>query len=165
MPAPFTLRDATPADLPDIHRLLRGLAEYEQLLHLATATEADLQNLLFGPQPFAFAVIAETERRTVGTLLWLHTISTFAGRPGIFVEDVFVEPAHRGKGIGLALFRHVAAIAHARNYICLEWRVLNRNAPALAFYRQLGAKPITEWQTMELRGAALAALAEGADHG
>jgi GNAT superfamily N-acetyltransferase len=147
-----------PNDVPDVLRLVRGLADYEKLLHHVTATEADIHRLLFGPRPFARAALAAADGRAVGVVLWYHTVGTFAGRLGVYVEDVFVEPAYRGKGIGLALFRHVAHAALAENCACMEWRVLTWNQPAIDFYRKLGARPLTDWHTMELRGAALAEL-------
>ena len=155
----FCLRDATPADVPEVLRFVRALAEYERLLHEVTATEADFHNLLFGPRALAFAALAEIEGKPVGGVLWYRTISTFAGRPKLFVEDVFVEPAHRGSGIGLALFRHVARRAVAEDCPGMEWRVLNWNAPAIGFYRRIGATPVTDWTTQQLRGDALRNLA------
>lgn len=154
----FALREATPADVPDVLRLLRGLAEYEKLLHQFTVTEADLHRLLFGPRGFVQAALAEAEGRAVGLVLWYHTAGTFTGRLGVYVEDVFVEPPYRGNGIGLALFRHVARAALAANCVCMEWRVLTWNQPSIDFYHKLGAKRLTDWDTMELRGAALAQL-------
>jgi GNAT superfamily N-acetyltransferase len=139
-------------------RLVRGLAEYEKALHHATASEDDFHRLLFGQRPLAWAALAEIGGVAVGVVLWYYSISSFAGRPKLFVEDVFVEPAHRGAGIGLALFRHVARIAVIERCWCMEWRVLNWNQPALNFYRQLGANPVTDWTTQQLRGDALAAL-------
>ena len=124
----FTLRDAAPADVPDVLRLVRGLAEYERLLHEVVMTEADLHAALFGPQPRAYAVLAHADGNAVGLALWYYTFSTFPGRPDIFLEDLFVEPAHRGRGIGLALLRHLAQRAVAENCRRIEWRVLNWNA-------------------------------------
>jgi GNAT superfamily N-acetyltransferase len=161
--AAFTLRRAVPSDVPDVLRLVRGLAKYEKKLHQATATEVDFDRLLFGPYPHIFAALAETGGTAAGVVLWYYTVGTFNARLGLFVEDVFVEPAHRGKGIGLALFRHVARAALSEGCVCMEWRVLNWNRPAIDFYHRLGAAPISEWQTMELRGDALTRL--GANDG
>ena len=159
MSVDFTLRDATQADIPAVLRFVRDLADYERLAHEVTATEADFHRLLFGPNHLAYAALAEIEGRAVGGVLWFHSISTFAGRPKLFVEDVFVDPAHRGAGIGLALFRHVARRAVAQNCAGMEWRVLNWNEPAIAFYRRIGATPVTDWTTQQLRGDALQQLA------
>jgi GNAT superfamily N-acetyltransferase len=160
------LRPAEPADLPEILRLIRALAAYEHRLHEATATEADLHLLLFGPTPRAAAVLAEfAGRKPIGIAVFNYTISTFAGRTGMFLEDLFVDPAHRGTGIGLALLRHVAARAAAENCNIIEWRVLDWNQPAIDFYQRIGAEPVRGWHIRQLSGEALAALAEGASHG
>ena len=125
-------------------------------------TEADLRVALFGPQPQAHAVLAEADGAVVGLALWYYTFSTFRGRPDIFLEDLFVEPAQRGRGIGLALLRHLAQRAVAENCRHIEWRVLNWNAPSIAFYASLGATMMQEWHVRQLGGEALAALAQGA---
>ena len=161
----FTLRDAVPADLPHVLRLVRGLAEYEGKLPEVTATEADLATLLFASPPRAQAVLAEPPGQPpIGIALFYYTISTFAGRPGLFLEDLFVEPAHRGTGIGLALLRHLARRATAEDCTVIEWRVLNWNQPAIDFYRRLGATEMQDWHVRQLRGSALAALAQGASN-
>ncbi len=158
----FTLRDATPADVPDVLRLVRGLAEYEQLLHEAVATDADFRTALFGPTPRAYAVLAEVaDKPPVGLALWYYTFSTFTGRPDMFLEDLFVEPAFRGTGIGLGLLRHLARRAVAEKCRRIEWRVLNWNQPSIDFYARLGATPMQDWHVRQLGGAALAALAQG----
>jgi GNAT superfamily N-acetyltransferase len=157
--ARFTLRTAEPADVPAILGIVRGLAEYEKLGHICTATEADFHALLFGPKAVAHAALAEIAGAPVGGAVWYFSLSTFAGRPKLFVEDVFVQPDFRGQGIGLALFRHMAGIACARSCWGMEWRVLNWNQPAIDFYRRIGAQPVTDWTTQQLRGDALAALA------
>ena len=162
-PGLFTIRSCTPEDVPTVLRLVRALAEYEKLAHLAVAGADDLHHALFGKRPLAESALAETGGNAVGLVLWYFAFSTFAGRPKLFVEDVFVEPAHRGNGIGLALFRHAARAAMAAGCIGMEWSVLTWNRPALAFYRRIGAHPVTDWQTQQLRGDALAAL--GAGHG
>ena len=159
----FTLRNAAPADLPDVLRLVRGLAEYERLLHEVVMTEADLHAALFGTQPRAYAVLAEADGAAVGLALWYYTFSTFRGRPDMFLEDLFVEPAHRGKGIGLALLRHLAQRAVAENCRRIEWRVLNWNTPSIAFYESLGATQMQDWHVRQLGGEALAALAKGSE--
>ena len=161
------LRPATEADLPDIHRLILGLAEYEKLLQKAVATPDDLRALMFGPHPHAHAILAEPEpgHPPVGIAIYYYTISTFAGRPGLFLEDLFVEPAHRGSGLGLALFRQLAEVAAKENCVSIDWRVLEWNQPAIDFYQRLGATRMTDWHVMQLRGDAIAALAKGKSHG
>jgi GNAT superfamily N-acetyltransferase len=158
----FVLRPAVRADLADIVRLVHGLAEYERLTHEFDATEADFDRLLFAPDRVADAVLAEFPGQPpVGIALHYRTIGTFKGRIGLFLEDLFVEPSHRGNGIGLALLRHLARIAVANGYNVVEWRVLDWNEPSIRFYEALGAEKMTEWHVRRLRGPALAALAEG----
>jgi GNAT superfamily N-acetyltransferase len=157
-----TLREAEPADVPDVLRLVRGLAEYENLLHEAVATEDAFRSALFGPTPRAYAVLAAVpDRPPVGLALWYYTFSTFTGRPDMFLEDLFVEPAFRGTGIGLRLLRHLARRAVAERCRRIEWRVLNWNEPSIAFYASLGATPMRDWHVRQLGGAALVALAQG----
>jgi GNAT superfamily N-acetyltransferase len=158
--ATLTLREAVPADLSAVIRLVRELAEYEKLAHEITATDADYAAALFGPAPRAQALIAEIDDTPVGVAVWFYNFSTFAGQPGIYIEDVFVEPAHRGKGIGQAIFRHLARRAVAEGCARLEWAVLDWNEPAIRFYRALGARPMEEWTVQRVSGAALSALAE-----
>ncbi len=161
-----TLRPAVPADLPHILRLIQGLAAYERKSHEATATAADLHALLFGPTPRGHVVLAEiADVAPVGIAVFYYTMSTFAGRAGLFLEDLFVEPQHRGSGIGLALMQHLAARAVAEDCIMIEWRVLNWNRPSILFYQQLGADQMLDWQTRQLSGDALTALAEGTPYG
>ncbi len=164
--AGFTIRPATPTDTPAIHRLIRGLADYERLSHEVTATEADLHEALFAQQPSrAHAILADIDGRSVGLALFYYTLSTFKARPNIFLEDLFVEPGHRGTGIGLALMRHLAARAVAEQCGRLEWRVLNWNQPSIDFYQRIGAEQIADWQTRTLGGDALVSLAKGNSHG
>jgi GNAT superfamily N-acetyltransferase len=155
----FALRDATPADLPEILRLVRALAEYERLSDRAVATEEDFKALLFGPSPLLHAVLAEVGGRVVGHALWYNNVSTFTGRPGIHLEDIFVEPAHRGLGVGGAFFRHLARIAVARGWARLDWQVLDWNEPAIRFYEGLGAEALDEWRGRRVSGDALLRLA------
>jgi GNAT superfamily N-acetyltransferase len=159
------LRLAGPADVPDVLRLIRGLAAYERMLHEATATAAEIHEALFGPAPRIHAVLAALDGEAVGLALFYYTFNTFKARPNIFLEDLFVEPAHRGSGIGLALMRDLARRAVAENCGRLEWRVLNWNQPSIAFYRRLGAEPIEHWHTLLLGGDALVALAKGTSNG
>jgi GNAT superfamily N-acetyltransferase len=156
----FSLRRAVAADVGDIVRLVRGLAEYEKLLHEVESTEADFRERLFGASPVAHAVLAEADGAAVGMALYYYTFSTFTGRCDLFLEDLFVMPTYRGLGIGLALFRHLAGIARDERCRRIEWRVLNWNQPAIDFYRRIGAQPMTEWSVQRLEGAALAALAD-----
>ena len=159
----FTLRQAVRADLPDIARLVRGLAEYEHLANEFTATEAEFDRLLFAPDHVAEATLAEVpDRAPVGISLYYRTVNTFKGQVGLFLEDLFVEPDHRGKGIGLALLRDLARVAAERNYNVIEWEVLDWNEPSIQFYESLGARRKQGWHTRRLEGAAMAALAEGA---
>ena len=153
------IRPATPADTPAIARLIRGLAEYERLSHAVTLDEDRLREHLFGPRPFAEVLLAEDAGAVVGFALFFHNYSTFVGKPGIYLEDLFVEPEHRAKGHGKALLRALARLAVERGCGRLEWAVLNWNEPAIRFYRALGAVPMNEWQVYRLAGDALAAAA------
>jgi diamine N-acetyltransferase len=153
-------RDATRADVPEVFRLLRALAEYEKLLAEFHATEADYAAALFGPRPAAQAMLAEIEGRAVGVCLWYRVFPSFSGKPGIWIEDVFVEPAHRRQGLGSAVFRMLAARVLAEGGSALEWNVLDWNAPAIAAYRAMGAVPRDQWTDMRVSGDALRALAE-----
>ena len=162
----MNLRPATPEDIPRVMRLVRGLAEYERLTHKFVATEADYRTLLFGEPARAHAILAETDGgEAAGLALYYYTVSTFAGQACLFLEDLFVEPAHRGSGIGLALLRHLAAKALDENCGSIDWRVLNWNEPAIKFYDNLGARPLHEWHGRCLDGDALKALAKGNTHG
>lgn len=156
---PTTIRPATIADVPLILDLIRGLAEYERLPHEVVATEAGLRASLFGPVPAAEVVIAEVEGTAAGFALFFHNYSTFLGRRGIWLEDLFVQPAFRGQGIGRALLGHLAEVAVARGCGRLEWSVLDWNASAIGFYRSLGAVPMDEWTTFRVAGDALTKLA------
>lgn len=160
----LTLRDATAEDLPLVLRFVRALAEYEKLSHAVVATEEDFRRFLFGEPRRAEALIAEWDGAgPVGFAVWFYSFSTFLGRPSLYVEDVFVEPAHRGKGIGRAIFRHLARRALAQGCGRMEWSVLDWNAPSIAFYRALGALPREGWTVQQMAGPALAALAEGTE--
>ena len=153
-----TVRPARPGDEPHILRLVRGLAEYERLLDRMTATEADFRRLLFCPKPLARAILAGTGGPPVGIAIWYYVVSTFTARPVLFLEDIFVEPAYRAQGIGLALLRHLAGIARAENCLSMEWNVLNWNQPAIDFYRRIGARPVSDWTVYRLDANAIAAL-------
>ena len=157
-----TLRDTAPADIPVLHRLMRDFAIYERLEHRFTVTEAQLDAALFGARPALYSILAEADGATVGFALWYFTFGSFSGNHGLFVEDVFVAQPYRGRGIGLALFRHMARITLARQCTEMAWNVLDWNTPAIEFYRRIGARPVRGWIPQQLRGDALAALAEGA---
>ena len=156
---PTLIRPATPEDVPQILQFIRELAEYEKLSHEVAATEALLYQNLFGPRPVAECLIAELDQTPVGFAFFFHNFSTFLGRPGIYLEDLFVRPAARGKGIGRALLTHLAKIAVQRDCGRLEWSVLDWNAPAIGFYKKLGALPMDEWTVMRVTGDALKNLA------
>jgi len=155
----MTLRAATAADVPQILAFIRGLAEYERLLHEVVATEEGMRHALFGPRPFAEVVLAEDDGVPVGFALFFHTFSTFLGQPGIYLEDLFVVPAARGRGVGRALLAHLSRVAIERGCGRVEWAVLDWNAPAIRFYDSLGAQPNSEWTVYRLTDEALAALA------
>ena len=153
---------AEPADVADVARLVHGLAEYERELHRFTATEADFHRVLFEPGPRAFAILARIDGGpAVGVALFYHTINTFMATTSLFLEDLFVEPEHRGKGIGIGLMRAVAARTVADGCGWMEWRVLNWNQPAIDFYERLGACSVDKWHVRQLSDAALTALAQG----
>jgi GNAT superfamily N-acetyltransferase len=158
---PLRLRAATAADVPTILRLIRGLAEYERLLDECVATEAQLHETLFGERPQAEVVIAEWEGTPAGFALFFHNYSTFLARRGLYLEDLFVLPEHRGRGIGRALLGHLARVAVDRGCGRFEWSVLDWNAPAIGFYRSLGAVPMDDWTIMRVTGESLARLARG----
>ena len=153
------IRPATAADVPTIARLIRGLAEYERLSHAVALDEDRLREHLFGPRPYAEVLLAEDAGAVVGFALFFHNYSTFRAKPGIYLEDLFVEPAHRGKGHGKALLISLARLALARDCARVEWSVLNWNEPSIRFYQALGAEPLDEWTAYRLTGEALAKLA------
>ena len=146
------IRPAVEADLPLIHALIRELAEYEKLSHVVTATEARLRETLFGPRPAAEVLIASLDSTPVGFALFFQNFSTFLAQPGLYLEDLFVRPEFRGRGIGRALLSKLAAIAVERNYGRVEWAVLDWNEPAIKFYQSLGAKPMDDWTVFRLTG-------------
>ncbi len=154
---------ATPADVPELHALIRGLAEYERLTSICVSNEVDLTDALFGEQPAAEALIArdrDNRRRAVAFALFFQTYSTFLGRRGLWLEDLFVVPEHRGAGVGRALLVALAKIAHRRGCGRLEWAVLDWNAPAIRFYESLGATVLPDWRLARVTGPALDLLAE-----
>jgi GNAT superfamily N-acetyltransferase len=155
------LRDVTEADLPLVLHFVRALAEYQKLLPEVQATEADFHRVLFGEPRRAEALIAEWDGAPVGFALWFYSVSSFDGRPKLYVEDIFVNPDQRGHGIGRAIFAELARRALAAGCARMEWSVLDWNAPSIAFYRGIGAVPQEGWTLQRLSGAALNALAAG----
>ena len=155
----LTIRPGTPEDLPIIRRMIFGLAEYERLLHECDATEDKLRKSLFGDPRYAECVIARIGEEPVGFALFFHNFSTFEARPGLYLEDLFVLPEHRGLGVGRELLRHLARLAVARDCARFEWAVLDWNEPAIGFYKSLGAQPMNEWTVYRLKGEAIQALA------
>jgi GNAT superfamily N-acetyltransferase len=161
-PAGYAIALATPADVPDIHALIRALADYERLSHGCVSTEADVAAALFGPHPAAQALIARNVARpspAAGFALFFHNWSTFLGRPGLWLEDLFVRPEHRGSGLGRALLVRLAALARERGCGRFEWGVLDWNAPAIRFYQRLGASVLPDWRICRVTGEALERLA------
>jgi GNAT superfamily N-acetyltransferase len=154
-----SIRAAAPSDLPLIAALIRDLAEYERLADEVRFDETELATHLFGPRPMAEVVIGEIDGAAQGFALFFHNFSTFEGRPGIYLEDLFVRPEARGSGLGKALLTHLAFLAVERGCARLEWSVLDWNEPAIGFYRKLGARPLDEWTVMRVDGSALTQLA------
>lgn len=155
----YTIRPATPADCAEILRLIGELAVYEKLEHMAVGTEETLRACLFGARPAAETLIAERGGRAVGFALFFTTFSTFLCKPGLYLEDLFVEPEHRGAGIGKALLRSLAALARARDCGRLEWRVLDWNEPSIKFYESLGASIMKEWLLVRMTETEFAGMA------
>ena len=153
------IRSAQVEDVPQILAFIRELAEYERLAHTVTATEELLRRSLFGPQPAAEALIAAVDGVDVGWALFFTNFSTFNGLPGLYLEDLYVQPHVRGRGIGKALLKRIAAFAVERGCGRLEWAVLDWNEPSIQFYRSLEAQPLDEWTTYRLTGESLKKLA------
>ena len=153
------IRPATPNDIPTIARLIRALAEYERLADRVVLKEADLCEHLFGSRPYAEVLLAEEAGSVVGFALFFHNYSTFLAKPGIYLEDLFVEPEHRNKGHGKALLAALARLALERGCGRVEWSVLDWNAPSIAFYKSLGAEPLDEWTVYRLEGEPVTRLA------
>jgi len=155
----ISIRPATPNDVPTVASLIRALSQYEKLEHEVTMTEDKLRVSMFGPRPYAEALLAEEDGTPVGFALFFHNYSTFLAQPGLYLEDLYVLESHRGKGIGKALLVHLAMIAVERNCGRLEWAVLDWNVDAIGFYEKLGAKPNSEWTVYRLTGDSLNGLA------
>ncbi len=157
----LTIRPAVPSDSALVLRFIRELAEYEKLLHEVRTSEDDVRALLFDPTPRAFCDIAEQDGAPVGFAFWFYNVSTFEGRHGIYLEDLYVSPQFRGAGAGKALLASLARRCRDEGLTRLEWAVLDWNAPSIAFYDSLGASAKTDWITRRLSGEALERLAEG----
>jgi len=154
------IRQATAEDVPTILSFIRGLAEYEKLAHQCVATEESLRHTLFSEKRYAEVLIAHLDNRPVGFALYFHNYSTFLAKPGIYLEDLFVLPEHRGKSVGKALLASVARIARERNCGRLEWSVLDWNEPAIEFYTRIGAKVMPDWRICRLTEQQIADVAE-----
>ena len=158
----MSIREATPDDVPEILAMIRELADYERAVHEVVATEELLRESLFSADPAVFALIAEADDsgEVVGFALWFRNFSTWLGRHGVYLEDLYVRPSHRGFGHGKALLQELARIAVERGYGRFEWWVLDWNTPALEFYRSIGAEPMDEWTVQRVTGDALTRLAQ-----
>jgi GNAT superfamily N-acetyltransferase len=159
----LTIRAARPGEAGTILSFVEALARYEKLSDEVEATEAMIDAALFGPDPKVFAEIAEVDGDAVGFALWFYNFSTFGGRHGLYLEDLFVDPGHRGRGIGRALLRRLARRCVAEGLGRFEWSVLDWNAPSIAFYSAMGAGAMDDWTVFRVTGEALAALAGGAE--
>lgn len=157
------IREATPADIPEILAMIHELATYERAADEVVATRSLLRDALFGSEPAVFALMAvdDASREVVGFALWFRNFSTWLGRHGVYLEDLYVRPAHRGHGYGKALLQELARIAVERGYGRFEWWVLDWNTPAIDFYRSIGAEPMDEWTVQRVSGEALRRLAGG----
>jgi len=162
MSSAFTIRAATESDVPLVLELIRALAIYERAPDEVTATPEILKETLFGKKPSAEVLLLIENDVAAGFALFFHNFSTWIGRPGLYLEDLFVRPEHRGKGYGRALLIHLAKIARDRGCGRMEWAVLNWNEPAIQFYRKLGAKPMNEWTVFRLTRDEIASLADAA---
>ena len=156
----FKIRPATEKDTPVIITLIKELADYERLSHEVVASEDDIRNSLFGVRPFAQALIGVNEGIAVSFALYFYNFSTFLGKPGIYLEDLYVQPEHRGKGFGRKMLVHIARLAKKQNCGRFEWSVLDWNEPAIRTYEKLNAKPMNEWILYRLTGEALDNLAD-----
>ncbi len=155
----FTIRPATPADVAHIHAMIVELAVFEKLEHLVVATEALLHEGLFGARPACEAVIGEADGEVVCFALFFHNFSTFLTKKGLYLEDLYVRQAHRGKGYGSHMLRHLARLAVERQCGRFEWSVLDWNTPAIDFYKAMGAEILPDWRTCRVTGPSLVALA------
>jgi GNAT superfamily N-acetyltransferase len=156
----LSIRRAVPQDSAQIFSLICELAEYEKLMHEVEATEAGIAAALFSDHPRIYCEIAEWGGESVGFAVWFFNFSTFSGRPGIFLEDLFVRPASRGKGIGKGLLVHLAKLCVENGWSRMQWSVLDWNTPSIDFYKSLGAEMMDEWKLVRINGAALSGLAK-----
>lgn len=158
----ITVREATAEDLPDVLRLVHALAEYEKEPDSVEATESDFSAVMFPAdgRPNTYGLVAEADGQIIGIAIWFHSFSTWTGKNGIWLEDLFVDPEHRGSGAGKALLGRLAQICQDRGLTRLEWCVLKWNTPSIGFYESLGAKPQDEWETYRLDGQALTDFAD-----
>jgi GNAT superfamily N-acetyltransferase len=156
----FSIRHGTSEDCQLILDFITELAVYEKLEHQVVATAATLRETLFGPKPYAMSVIAEYQGKPVGYALYFNNFSTFTGRPGIYLEDLYIQPAARGKGFGKSLLAYLAKLAVDSNFTRVEWSVLDWNEPSIQFYRSIGASPMDEWTAQRLDGDELHAFAK-----
>jgi GNAT superfamily N-acetyltransferase len=154
------IEPAAPEDVPLIVTFIHELATYEKLAHEVVATEGDMNTALFGKRPVIEAVIASLDDEPVGYALFFPTFSTFLGKPGLYLEDLYVRPAARGHGVGRKLLEHLARLTVERGWGRLEWSVLDWNEPSIAFYKKMGAKPMDEWTIFRLTGESLHRLAQ-----
>ncbi|MPS28877.1 GNAT family N-acetyltransferase [Pigmentiphaga sp.] len=157
------VRPARPEDVAAILALMRGLAEYENLTHLFLARDEDLRDALFGPAPAAECLVAEAAGAVAGYALFFHNYSTFLGRRGLYLEDLYVHPGQRGRGLGKSLLRALAALAVERRCGRFEWSVLDWNQPAIDFYQAMGADVLPDWRIVRVTGDALARLGSAAE--
>jgi len=158
MSEPFTLRTAEPRDVPAIMSLIRELAEFEKLTHLMQVTPEALQQHLFGPKPVIEALVGEVQGQVVAYAIFFTNYSTFLGKPGLYLEDLYVQPAHRGTGLGKALLRRLGRLAVERDYGRFEWAVLDWNVNAIRFYEKMGATVLPDWRICRVTGEALQAF-------
>ena len=155
----YRIAPARPQDVATIIALVRELAEFERLLHEVRIEPQDLQAHLFGPRPFCEAAVVWVGEEAAGFALWFHNYSTFMGRPGLYLEDLYIRPVFRGQGFGEALLKHLAGLAVERGCARLEWSVLDWNQRAIGFYKSMGAEPMDDWTVYRVTGEALRALA------
>jgi len=159
--SPYRIAPTAPEDVAVLVTMVRELAEFERLAHEVRIVESELREHLFGARPYAEAALVKAGEKPVGFALWFHNYSTFEGRPGLYLEDLYIRPEHRGQGCGEAVLRYLARLAVERGCGRFEWAVLDWNVKATAFYRKLGAVSMDDWTVQRVTGEALLALARG----